>query len=66
MADLNDFLIMLGEIRSDVRSINEKIDGMQVVTEDYKSWKNRLIGICVAVSGGFSAASAYLSHLWKN
>lgn len=74
MPDFNEIYLMLGEIRSSVKGVQEDVSEMKndmrenvyPVMEDYKSWKNRLIGVCAVISAGVGAVGAYVGQAWKD
>lgn len=74
MTDLNDLHIMLGRALEGIESlergvtgINKRLDDkIEPVLDDYKQSKNRLLGVCFAISamvgGGVSGVLQLFKH----
>lgn len=73
MPDFNDIHLMLGRLlegqenlERGVAGINKRLDeNIQPVLDDYRSTKNRIAGICLAISGLASGGVAWLTDLFK-
>ena len=73
MADLNDLHLLMGRalegienLERGVKGINQRIDdNIQPVLDDYKSTKNKLIGVCAVVSTIAGSATAWLGGVFK-
>lgn len=50
----------IADIKSDMK------ERVTPVLDDYKTWKNRLIGMCAVISAGIGAAGASINHYWKD